>query len=197
MGATALVALMLAPALVPGADSGAPHAVPDTIAAIQVQGNTATPDGEVLRLADVRVGMPFDDAMVEAVATRLRAAKRFESVEVRKRFASIADPSQITLVIVVDEGPVKIVMTGDPDNPTRVVRKKMPNLLILPILGQEDGYGVTYGVRLTMPDPQWMGKRSRVSFPLSWGGNKQAGVDLEKRIEGGGVDRGKAGGAGS
>jgi len=133
---------MLVPAH--GAESAVRPAVADTIAAIQVQGNTATPDADVLRLADVRVGMPFDDAMVDAVATRLRAAKRFESVEVRKRFASIADPSQITLVIVVDEGPVKIVMTGDPDNPTRVVRKKMPNLLILPILSQEDGYGVTY-----------------------------------------------------
>ena len=90
---------------------------PETVAAIQIQGNTATPDEEVRRLADVRVGMPFDATTVDAVATRLRAAKKFESVEVRKRFASIADPSQIALVIIVDEGPVKIVMTGDPDSP--------------------------------------------------------------------------------
>ena len=120
--------------------------------------------------------MPFEATTVDAVATRLRAAKRFESVEVRKRFASIADPSQITLVIIVDEGPVKIVMTGDPDSPTRIERKRLPNILVLPILRYEDGYGLTYGARLTLPDPHWMGKRSRITFPLSWGGTKQAGV---------------------
>jgi hypothetical protein len=97
------------------------------------------------------------------------------------------------LVIIVDEGPVKIVMTGDPDHPTRVVRKRLPNVLILPILGREDGYGITYGARFTLPDPNWMGKRSRVTFPLSWGGSKQAGIDLEKRLEGGVIDRVTAG----
>src|SRR4029077_5638973 len=137
-----------------------------------------TPDEEVRRLADVRIGMPVDDTAIAAVATRLRATRRFERVEVLKRFASIADPSQIMLVIIVDEGPVKIVMTGDPDHPTRVERKRLPNLLILPILNWEDGYGLTYGARFTAPDPNWMGKQSRLSFPLSWGATKQAGIDL-------------------
>jgi hypothetical protein len=201
MWATILVAMLVAPTGVArpfegrdrGAESPAPQTSTETIAAIQVQGNTATPDDEVRRLADVRTGTAFDDTTVEAVATRLRAAKRFERVEVRKRFASIADPSQIMLVIIVDEGPVKIVMTGDPDRPTRVVRKRMPNLLILPILGREDGYGVTYGARLTLPDPKWMGKRSRVTFPLTWGGTKRAAIDLEKRLDGGVIDRVTAG----
>ena len=67
------------------------------------------------RLAGVRVGMPFDAGDRRSGDGRLRAAKQFERVEVRKRFASIADPSQIALVIIVDEGPVKIEMTGDPD----------------------------------------------------------------------------------
>ena len=165
------------------------------VAGIQIQGNTATPDEEVRRLADVRIGMPVDDTTIEAVAARLRAAKRFERVEVLKRFASIADPSQIMLVIIVDEGPVKIVMTGDPDHPARVVRKSLPNVLILPVLRREDGYGVTYGARLTLPDPRWMGKRSRITFPLTWGGTKQAGIDLEKRMEGGLIDRVTAGGS--
>ncbi len=169
-------------------------AVPvENVAAIQIQGNTATPDEEVLRLADVHVGMPFDSTTVDVVAGRLRATKRFESVEVRKRFTSIADPSQITLVIIVDEGPVKIVMTGDADSPTKAVRKRLPNILVLPILRREDGYGFTYGARLTLPDPHWMGRRSRVMFPVTWGGTKQAAVDLEKRIDGGVFDRVTAG----
>ena len=185
MWATMVVALLVAAA----------GQTTDTVTAIQVQGNTATPDEEVRRLADVRIGMPFTDATVEAVAARLRSVRRFDRVEVRKRFASIADPSQIMLVIIVDEGPVKIVMTGDPDRPTRVVRKQMPNVLIMPIFGREDGYGVTYGARFTLPDPNWMGKRSRVTVPASWGGTKRIGIDLEKRIDGGVIDRVTAGAA--
>ena len=114
---------------------------------------------------------------------RLRAAKRFDRVEVRKRFASIADPSQIALVIIVDEGPVKIVMTGDPDSPTRVVRKRLPNMLILPILSREDGYGITYGARLTLPDPQWMGKRSRRHLSADHGGaRRQAAIEHREAL---------------
>src|SRR5579862_6954632 len=101
MWATILVALLLsAPAAAPAFPYGnrgheeAASQQTDTVTAIQVQGNTATPDEEVRRLADVRIGMPFDSATVEAVTARLRAAKRFERVEVLKRFASIADPSQ-------------------------------------------------------------------------------------------------------
>jgi len=164
-------------------------AQPAVVAGIQIQGNTVTPDDEVRRLADVRVGMPFDDALVDQASARLRAAKRFEHVEVRKRYASIADPSQIMLVIIVDEGPVKIVMTGDPEHPTKVVRRRFPNLLILPILRREDEYGITYGARLTAPEPRLFGKDSRVMYPLTWGGTKQAGVDVEKRLERGPIDR--------
>jgi outer membrane protein assembly factor BamA len=40
-----------------------------------------------------------------------------------------------------------------------------------------------------------MGKRSRVTFPLTWGGSKRAGIDLEKRIESGLFDRVTAGGS--
>jgi outer membrane protein assembly factor BamA len=189
MWAALVVVLMAGPA------RPVPQQAAETVAAIQIQGNTATPDEEVRRIADLRIGMPFDETTAQAVAGRLRAAKRFERVEVRKRFASIDDPSQITLVIIVDEGPVKIVMTGDPDHPTRVVRKRLPNILFLPILGREDGYGLTYGARLTLPDPNWMGKRSRVMLPLTWGATKQAAVDVEKRIEGGVIDRLTAGAA--
>ena len=166
---------------------------PDIVAAIQIQGNTVTPDDEMRRLAGVRVGMPFEDGTIETVTKRLKDVKRFDRVEVRKRFASIADPSQITLVIVVDEGPVKIVMTGDPNQPARAVRRRLPTVMPYPILGYEDGQGFTYGARLTFAEPHWMGKRSRITFPLSWGGTKQAGVNLEKRIEGGLIDRVTAG----
>ena len=94
-----VVAMLLAAQASAGAQTPTP---PQVVAGIQIQGNTATSDEEVRRLADVRVGMPFDDTTIEQVTRRLRDAKRFERVDVLKRFASIADPSQIMLVIVVD-----------------------------------------------------------------------------------------------
>ena len=167
--------------------SPARRAAVDVVSGIQVQGNTVTPDDEVRRLADVRVGMPLEEATIEEVARRLRATKRFERVEVLKRFASIADPTQIMLVIIVDEGKVKIQMTGDPDHPTRVVRSRWPNILLLPVLRQEDGYGLTYGARLAIPE--FGGKHSRLYFPLTWGGTKQATMELDHRLEGRPIDR--------
>jgi outer membrane protein assembly factor BamA len=187
----ALVVLLMAGPKGPALQAAGPAQQPkaETVAAIQIQGNTVTPDEEMRRLAGVQIGMPFDAATLDAVAARLKAAKHFDRVEVRKRFASIDDPSQITLVIVVDEGPVKIVMTGDPDRPTRVVRKRLPTLMPYPILSREDGYGFTYGARLTLAEPQWLGKNSRLTFPRSWGGTRQAGVTLEKRLPGAPIDR--------
>ena len=80
----------------------------EIIADVQVHGNLVTSDEELKRLAGVDVGTPFEPSLIDAVAERLRAAKRFERVDVLKRFASIADPSQIVIVIIVDEGRVRI-----------------------------------------------------------------------------------------
>ena len=74
---------------------------PDILAAIQVHGNTLTSDDEIRRLGGIEIGAPVDDNVIAAVAARLRATTRFKRVEVLKRFASIADPSQILLVIIV------------------------------------------------------------------------------------------------
>ena len=161
--------------------------VPEIVSAIQIHGNTATPDEEIRRLAGVDVGMRVEPSTIDDVVTRLRATKRFERVQVLKRFASIVDPSQIVLVVIVDEGPVKIEMTGDPDRPTRVVRSRRLNLMLVPILGREDGYGFTYGAQIARPDV--LGAESRLSFPLTWGGEKKAGVEIEKAIPRGPVDR--------
>jgi outer membrane protein assembly factor BamA len=176
-----MLALLLLAAL---ASTGTPQAAPaqpEIVANIRVQGNVATPDDEVKRLASIDVGAAFTPTTVEEVAARLRATHRFQRVDVLKRFASIADPSQIVLVIVVDEGAVKIETTGDPDAPTRVVKTHGPQFLYFPILDAEDGYGVTYGVRMALADR--VGAHSRISFPFSWGGEKQAGVELDKDFD--------------
>ena len=176
----ALLALLSATATLP-------QTAPELIAAIQVQGNTLTSDDDVRRLAGVSIGSPFTPTTLDDVTARLTAAKRFEQIEVRKRYASISDPSQIALVIIVDEGPVRIETTGDAAAPTRVVRGGRSRLMFLPVLDREDGYGFTYGARFAVPAP--LGAHSRVSFPLTWGGTKQAGAELDKSFAGGPIDR--------
>ena len=48
-------------------------------------------------------------------------------------------------------------------------------LLFLPILRYEEGYGVSYGVRLARTD--LLGPKSRVSVPLTWGGERRAALE--------------------
>ena len=181
--------------LVGGPEGPALHTAPvaaawqgrETVAAIQVHGNTITKDDELRRLAGIEIGAVVDANTVDDVAARLRTAKRFDDVRVLKRFASIEDPSQILLVIIVDEGPVHIERTGDEVNPTRVVRSHPLGLMVMPVLTREDGYGFTYGARLARRTVA--GRNSRLSFPLTWGGEKKAGADFEKTMEHAPVDR--------
>src|SRR5690349_15239974 len=109
----------------------------EIVADVRVHGNVLTPDAEVLQIAGITVGAPFDADTLVSAETRLRQAKRFERVEVLKRFASISDPTQVLIVIVVDEGPVRIERTGDPDQPVRVVRARGPHVMILPVIDVE------------------------------------------------------------
>ncbi|HYM21759.1 MAG TPA: BamA/TamA family outer membrane protein [Vicinamibacterales bacterium] len=171
----ALLALLLG-----GVQSPALHEAQarETITAIEVHGNTATSDDDVRRLCGLEVGAPFGPNTLADATAHLEAARKFQRVEVLKRYASIADPSQILVVVIVDEGAVHIEMTGDPAHPTRVVHDRNLKLLFLPVLSHEDGYGFAYGAQFTRRDVA--GAQSRLSIPLTWGGDKRAEVDVDK-----------------
>ena len=149
----------------------------EVVSEIVIHGNFVSSEEEILRLAQVERGMAVAPDTVDAVQTRLRASGRFERVEVLKRFASIEDPTEIVLVIVVDDGPVALDF-GDEDEPTRVVRKRRPPLMFLPLFGSEDGYGVTFGMRTTWPNA--FGWGGRISVPATWGGTKAVAVELQQ-----------------
>jgi outer membrane protein assembly factor BamA len=153
----------------------------EVVAEIRIHGNVLTPDAELRRLAGIEIGAPFTADTPALVMERLKASRRFERVEVMKRFASIADPSRIVLVVIVDEGPVKIEAFGDADAPARVVPRGGLGLMFLPLVDFEDGYGFTYGVQLARPGVA--GDHSRLSFPLTWGGDKRAAIQLDKNFE--------------
>lgn len=164
----------------------------ERVAEIQIHGNTLTPDAQIIALSGLQVGAPMTADTVRDVETRLRAAHLFEDVEVLKRFASIADPSQIAIVIIVDEGRVKVLDDGA-GVPGTVVKRRGPDLMMVPIVTAEDGYGLAYGVQLSVPEP--FGPGSRVSFPLTWGGDKRAGVEVEVPAARGPITRARAGAA--
>lgn len=147
---------------------------------IRVQGNTLTAEAAIVAMAGLLPGAEVTPQTVDEVAARVRAGGRFERVEVLKRYASIADPTQIVLVIVVDEGRV-VVRRGRDGQPARTVRRRGPPLMFLPILGSDEGSGFSYGALVTAQPV--LGPGTRVSFPLTWGGERRAGIELEKRIQ--------------
>jgi outer membrane protein assembly factor BamA len=176
------------------ARAAAQDTLPEVIAEIRVHGNHVTGDEELVALAGVSIGDPFELTTLEAVADRLKKTGRFVDVEVLKRYASIADSSRISLVIIVNEGAVRLEMPDpdDPDGEPRVVRRGFAgNLMWLPILSFEDGYGFTYGARVSYAGLS--GDRSRLSFPLTWGGRRQAAADFSHTFTGGPVSRVAAG----
>ena len=163
---------------------------PEVIAEIRIHGNLATPDDEMLRLAGVSAGDPFGPGTIDEVTRRLDDAGRFRDVQVLKRFASIEDTSRVLLVIVVDEGPVRIEDNGE--DAARVVKRSwLSSLMWFPLLDAQDGYGVSFGVRIAVPDV--VGDRSRLSFPLTWGGRRQAGVELDRVFASGPLTRATGG----
>jgi hypothetical protein len=119
---------------------------------------------------------------------RLRRSGRFRAVEVLKRFASISDLTQITVLIQIDDGPVRIDppipgVPGGPPAPGSVpnaVRRGPLNVMFAPILTAEDGYGLTYGARVSVSGHR--NTRQRLVLPLSWGGDKRAGVEFQREF---------------
>jgi outer membrane protein assembly factor BamA len=182
--------LLLLLALAGHGQDPAPAQPAEVVAEVRVHGNVAISEEEVLRLAQVEIGAPFEADTAAIVEKRLRASGSFANVQVLKRFASIADPSKISLVIIVDEGGVKI--DWDPKTGVaRTVRRRALPFMFLPVLDYQDGYGWTYGGRFAVPNVA--GSRSRLAIPLTWGGDKRAAAQLEKDFERGPLDRVVAG----
>jgi outer membrane protein assembly factor BamA len=162
----------------------------EVIAAVQVHGNTLTPTADVIRASGLAVGDAVSDALLSEAESRLRAAIKLESVDVLKRFASIADPTQILILIQVDEGPVQIdlpdVEVPAPSAPAQpaarraVVRRSRVTVMFLPILGAEDGYGFTYGAQFAFAGHRTT--RRRVVVPASWGGDKRIAAEYQQEF---------------
>jgi hypothetical protein len=159
----------------------------ETIGEIRVHGNAYLTDDDVIRLAGVAVGKAIDDAEVEAIRRRLKDSGRFETVEVRKRFRSLTDTSDVALVLLVHERPgIRSIDDGTSAvlNPVRRLKNR---LMFLPIITYADGYGFTYGGRVSTVD--LLGVGERLSVPLTWGGTRRAALEFERPFKRGPLTR--------
>lgn len=59
--------------------------------------------------------------------------------------------------------------------------------MFMPVLHSEDGYGFTYGARISFVD--LLGQRSRITVPLTWGGERQGRVQFERAFRSGPIER--------
>ena len=145
----------------------------ERIAEIRVHGNHTTPDRDILDLSGLKVGDEATDKLFREATKTIRRSHRFTDVEVRKRYLSISDPTQVLAMIVVNE---KAGITDTNLTPGIGTRLRASSMF-LPILNFQDGYGFTYGVRTTFP--RVLDEQTRLSVPLSWGGERRAGVELD------------------
>lgn len=169
----------------PAAQSGAQPAVVggEILVEVRVHGNHTTPNDEILAIAGLLVGTPVNDGVLREASARLNRSDRFTAVDVRKRLRSIDDPSQVLVIIVVDE-----VAGVSADDLTPGPLKKIRALgMWLPILDYADGYGFTYGARFSFVET--FGAHSRLSVPLTWGGERRVGGEAERTFERGPFSR--------
>lgn len=161
---------------------------PEVVSEVRVHGNHVATDDEILKAAGISIGAPLEAGALEQIKARLERSGRFQDVQVLKRFASISDPSRIVVVIIVNEGAVRLRRPDAEGEPIRIERRRgLRNLMWLPILDFEDGYGATYGARFAFVGVT--GERGRVSFPLTWGGQRRAGVEFDRVFTAGPVSR--------
>lgn len=168
-------------------EAGRPSAGAEVVGEIRIHGNHATADEDVVRLAGVQVGARIDEAGLDAIRTRLEDSGRFARVEVRKRYRSLTDPTDLAVVIIVEEHPIDV--SGDPL--LSPVERFVHRLQFLPVLTYEEGYGVTYGVRTSLAEPA--GSESQLSVPLTWGGTRRAAAVISKAVGPGRTTRFEAG----
>ena len=163
-------------------DGAGPYAAEDlvqeSVAEIRVHGNAYIPDADIIGIAGVTLGQPVTDSLLKDIETRLKDSGRFETVEVRKRYRSLTNTSEVALLLVVHERAGVKTAKDDTGPVTGAWRRFRSVFMFLPILTYADGYGFTYGARFTTLS--FLGTGERVSFPLTWGGTRRAAIEVER-----------------
>jgi outer membrane protein assembly factor BamA len=154
----------------------------EKIAEIRVHGNVTLDDAAVVTLAGISLGAPLEANGLDAIKKRLEDSGRFDTIEVRKRYRTMA-MDEIAIVLLVHEKP-GLTKTGEPPSVPRRIRSRMQ---LFPILSYEEGYGVTYGGRVSFVNV--MGRGTRLSVPITAGGTKRVAVEVDRTFRTGPLTR--------
>jgi hypothetical protein len=169
-------------------DAQADPQAAEVIREVRVHGNAWLTDDEVLKLAGVTLGEQLAPAAEKAIEQRLKDSRRFETVEVRKRYRSLDDPTDVALVLVVHERPgVRSTASGGTGEAPPAWRRLTSRLMFFPIVSYDDGYGLTYGGRVSAVN--LLGAGERFSVPLTLGGTKRAALEVERTFKTGPLTR--------
>ncbi len=188
IGVLLFVAAGAAPAMARGAQqapAAAPATVPGVVAEVRIHGNYRTADEEIVRLSGLTIGQPLPAGSIEEVAARLRRSGLFVEVDVRRRYRSLDDTGDVSVLIVVQEHPGSVIDV--PTGPPNPVGRLLGSTMFAPVLDYVDGYGFTYGARASFVHV--LGREGRLSVPLTWGARKQAAVEADKTFRRGPIRR--------
>jgi outer membrane protein assembly factor BamA len=152
------------------------------IGEIRVHGNATITDDVVIQLAGLSVGATVDDAGLAAAEKRLRDSGRFDEVQVRKRYRTLA-MDDVAIVLLVHEKP-GVSPSGQPPSTFRKIRT---HLMYFPIVYYDDGYGWTYGARTSLVNIA--GKGTHIAVPLTWGADKHASLEVDRTFNTGPLTR--------
>jgi hypothetical protein len=165
----------------------APAAPQEVVTEVRVHGNAYLRDDEVVRLSGVKLGQTLGPDGVREIKQRLERSGYFETVEIRKGYRSLEMGGDVSLVLLVHERPGQTSeLAGDGPSTTPWKRLKS-RLMFLPIVDYTDGYGLTYGGRVSTVD--LLGAGERISTPLTWGGTRRAAVEVERTFKRGPLSR--------
>jgi hypothetical protein len=159
----------------------------EVISEIRVHGNAYVRDDEVIKLAGVSLGQPLPPQGLRDIEQRLKASGHFDTVEIRKRYRSLESSTDVALILLVHERPGFTSETID-ERPSLFGWARLKSrLMFLPILDYDDGYGFTYGGRVSTIG--LLGARERLSVPLTWGGTRRAALEFERTFSSGPLSR--------
>ena len=173
-----MIAALFVALAVASVQDPAPQPAAEKIAEIRVHGNATLSDQTVIGLAGIAIGATLDQDGVAMIEKRLKDSGRFDEVQVRKRYRTLA-MDEIALVLVVHEKPG----TSPSGEPPSAMKRMRSRLMFFPIFDYDDGYGFTYGGQTALVDA--FGKGTRLAVPLSWGGTRRAAVQADRTFKSG------------
>ena len=153
-----------------------PQIGPEVITELRVHGNQSLSDQEIIVLAGIAVGDQMGPELVDRVEARLESSGHFETVDVRKRYRSLLTTDEVALIVVVRERPGASETNPLVRSLVQVGRRTM----VLPIFDYTEGYGFTYGARVSLVEV--FGADGRLSAAANWGGTKQIALEAEKQF---------------